>query len=92
MEITKSKIAFFIIIILILIYCYSYASNIKSEDKKNTTHKTLTEKMQISGRNGLVRGCITGLLLSGPEYAVLSSIVLFLVNPIMVFYETLFHY
>lgn len=82
-------IAFAVIAISIYIYELKFAQKDSfSIGGALDTHKdAITTKMKTSAFSGLMRGCMTGYMLGGPMYSVISGATMSVVNPIMTYFE-----
>jgi hypothetical protein len=87
-ELDKATICFIIAIIIILIcffvYAYYYDSIMESKDDKK-----LVDRMKASVINGAIRGSLSGFILGGADYAILSGMTMAIINPLLTGMETM---
>ncbi len=82
----SNKVQSLLIVTLIVFIMYLYVYRMQPCVNVDKT-ETISSKMQASAVNGLIRGCISGYILGGPEYAILSGATMCLINPLMVCLE-----
>jgi hypothetical protein len=101
-EVTNTSIGFMVCLVIIAILCYViYADKYDDLERERAALQTNNEiisgqcekitlvgKMKNSSLSGLIRGGITGFILGGPVYAIMSGATMGIVNPIMVCVDT----